>query len=60
MHRIEKRENTYQIFFEKLSNDVKLNPAPPPPGGGAGANFEILNRNPNFLLQIQIPQKKLH
>jgi len=41
------------------SNDTKLNPPPPPPGGGGGGKIKNLNRNPHFLLQIWILQKKV-
>ena len=57
-HRIKKQENTCQIFFKNRSSDTKLDSPPPPPGSGCWDNFEILNRNPHFLLQIWIFQKK--
>ena len=46
-------------FFKNLSNDTNNDLPPPHPEDKAGVNFEILNRNPHFLLQIQIPQKIL-
>src|SRR5258705_303256 len=59
MHWIKKIGNESCSSRRGTSNDTKLDPPLPPPGGGGGGKIKNLNRNPHFLLQIWILQKKV-